>query len=726
MSNRFHSYDTICFQPAGFLTWGKRMGNKLEQLKRGHSRERLGPNNSLLSDSQQQVSSLSNSTCSLNGSPFAAATRKLSSNDSSTLDVETAAHLTTQTVNRRTKTSRRPPAANGGVVQQRRSSTGASITSKFLFRSSSTSQLSSAYYRCDDPSEDLNVNEIDGRSSKPAKAATSSACSTPSSGRAYMESGNVGYLPTKTVSCENIAIAASSLQAALQKAKAAATVTDQTDQDVFGNGCGCGSPTSGAPTGRKPSFPYAFLRSRLTSLPEENQQTAGLSSGLRNCDVVPPVSVPYDVNLIKAKMHQMYSDSTTSVGGMTKTRSSSTSCVFRESLTAPAYQHPPSHYGSSVLSTTLRQNDADADSGIEKEASSDSSSLYGSDVSGGNSWELNRSGDRSPPSPAEASRNPLVSYSTTSTSPGSNNDNNPKSELQMYNHGLDSLVVASLPSPPALSSSSRLGPEANSKSSTTTTAGNVTTNHHNHNNNNNKWDYREVKHRMRSRASSLDSVKLGESRKWSIPSAGSSQQRKSTSDSAEARNSTMQNHHPSAAAAAAMTTPPSKNTEGRKLTSFLRGHVRSVSFGRGSLTLPGRKSSTKSTPSTETAPAISNSSPTNGPSVHFQIGHSTRYIPARESDRSSGHQLEDSNRSPSSLPSIQLPSTKQYRLLRLIKDESGELGILITLKRGSDGSMQGYVIGHVEPGGVADRYSSLNYSLATLCLSFSFLFLNSG
>jgi hypothetical protein len=441
----------------------------------------------------------------------------------------------------------------------------------------------------------------------------------------------------------------------------------------------------------------------LTSLPEKQQQHQQPPYSAA------PVSVPYDVNQIKAKKHQIYTDSVTNGGGgglsPTKLRlSSSTSCVFRESLgcmgVAPAYQHPPSHYGSSVLLPLTRQSstvtDTDADSGIEKEASSDSSSLYGSDVSsgGGNSWELlGRSGGGSEerhesPSSAEASRNPLAS--------------------QLYNNrnGSDSLVPLSLASPAAAAAASthhRGPPEA--KPSSQIIGGN-----------NNKWDYREVKHRMRSRASSLDNVKLGESRKWSLPSAGGSAllnsadqhqsppHRKSSSDSVQAKSLSHQ-----APLAADPVTPPtsSKGTE-KKLTSFLRGHVRSVSFGRGALTLPGRKSSnsqqkvksestsTGSAPEAKAAP----------PSVQFQIGHSTRYIPGRENEN-------NCSRSPSSLPPSGViqqqqqqppPMTKQYRLLRLIKDESGELGILITLKRGVDGSQQGYVIGHVEPGGVADRY----------------------
>lgn len=59
---------------------------------------------------------------------------------------------------------------------------------------------------------------------------------------------------------------------------------------------------------------------------------------------------------------------------------------------------------------------------------------------------------------------------------------------------------------------------------------------------------------------------------------------------------------------------------------------------------------------------------------------------------------------PASLPPLPASSTnKQFRLLRLHKDATRELGILITLKRPIDGSAHGYVIGHVEPGGVADR-----------------------
>lgn len=72
---------------------------------------------------------------------------------------------------------------------------------------------------------------------------------------------------------------------------------------------------------------------------------------------LPTSTAPYDVNQIKAKMNQMYS------------------------LTATSTTPPPSmSVGKAPASDEL-----DVDSGIDKEASSDSSSLYGSDVSSGGS-----------------------------------------------------------------------------------------------------------------------------------------------------------------------------------------------------------------------------------------------------------------------------------------------------------------------------------------------------
>jgi hypothetical protein len=95
---------------------------------------------------------------------------------------------------------------------------------------------------------------------------------------------NSGYLPTKTVSCENIpSISAASLQAALQKVK----VTDDSNavdqQEVFmANNQQQHQPNGHnnvllPSSGSNSRFPYSFLRSRLTSLPEKTTTTSTAS-----------------------------------------------------------------------------------------------------------------------------------------------------------------------------------------------------------------------------------------------------------------------------------------------------------------------------------------------------------------------------------------------------------------------------------------------------------------
>jgi hypothetical protein len=438
------------------------MGTKLEQqLKRGSSRERL---NALLT------------------SPMSPPSNYASQENLAPNGVDSAGQ-------QRRKSRSRAPAA--GAVRS-----NSSISSKLLFRSSSTSQLSS-YYRCDDPSEDLNA--VAEEAAKLRSAAASGATSRPpQTVRAAT------YLPTKTVSCENIAVAVER-----------APVTPSSDNNL---------PQT--PTNRKPAFPYAFLRSRLSSLPEESNGVMG-SGGHHSLNVQ---SSAYDLNQIKAKMSQMYSS----------------------------------------------KSEEQDDSGIEKEASSDSSSLYGSDASsgGGQSWE------RPTPSPGR-----------------------------------------------------RQSEES-------------------------AWEFGRT---PRARAASLDNVRDPPNRKWSLIS-------RSRTKTAEPRDTSA-------------TTVPAPNSN---CTSFLRGQIKSMSFGRGNLTLPRHSSK--------------------GP--HFQIGQpatggATLAPPSNyHSSPVSLPPIPSAQGAPSGLP---VTHNKQYRMIRLVKDESGGLGILITKKRGPDGSMQGYVIAHIEPGGVADR-----------------------
>ena len=43
-------------------------------------------------------------------------------------------------------------------------------------------------------------------------------------------------------------------------------------------------------------------------------------------------------------------------------------------------------------------------------------------------------------------------------------------------------------------------------------------------------------------------------------------------------------------------------------------------------------------------------------------------------------------------------------MMRLIKDASNELGIIISSKKNSTNGMSGYSIAHIEPNGLIDRY----------------------
>lgn len=60
----------------------------------------------------------------------------------------------------------------------------------------------------------------------------------------------------------------------------------------------------------------------------------------------------------------------------------------------------------------------------------------------------------------------------------------------------------------------------------------------------------------------------------------------------------------------------------------------------------------------------------------------------------------DSNSSANNLPSL---TSKRFKMLRLKKDVSGELGIIISKKRHPQKGTTGYIIAHVEPGGLVER-----------------------
>ncbi len=64
---------------------------------------------------------------------------------------------------------------------------------------------------------------------------------------------------------------------------------------------------------------------------------------------------------------------------------------------------------------------------------------------------------------------------------------------------------------------------------------------------------------------------------------------------------------------------------------------------------------------------------------------------------------------PVSLPAVHhRPNPKQFKMLRLVKGETGELGIYIKKKPSPDSGSLGYVIAGIEPGALAHRYENYN------------------
>ncbi|KQS62335.1 uncharacterized protein Dere_GG22167, isoform C [Drosophila erecta] len=114
-----------------------------------------------------------------------------------------------------------------------------------LYRSSSTSQLSSSsYVKCDDPTEGLNLQREQREQRLPRIASL------------------------KSSSCDDIAKVSSCLTASTSSGSAAGSLGSPPSGAAAGGG---GTAASGQhDPSRRGAFPYAFLRSRLSVLPEEN------------------------------------------------------------------------------------------------------------------------------------------------------------------------------------------------------------------------------------------------------------------------------------------------------------------------------------------------------------------------------------------------------------------------------------------------------------------------
>lgn len=91
------------------------------------------------------------------------------------------------------------------------------------------------------------------------------------------------------------------------------------------------------------------------------------------------------------------------------------------------------------------------------------------------------------------------------------------------------------------------------------------------------------------------------------------------------------------------------------------------------------------------------------------FGDSTNKITSPKGWRETKVYLSESNGPvslPSSIPRSRVPRT--FRLIRLVKDTTGELGIYITARRNARGDTTGYVIAHIEKGGLTDRDGRFN------------------
>ncbi|KAJ9577415.1 hypothetical protein L9F63_006038, partial [Diploptera punctata] len=117
---------------------------------------------------------------------------------------------------------------------------------KVLFKSCSTSQLSTSYVRGEDPAEGLDLslqcsestNDISSGNRKSEGNSPDIKLRVPTVG------SDSSYVPTKTRSCDNIA--------------------------SLGMNLGPTHTIANIPANRRAHFPYAFLRSKLSVLPEEN------------------------------------------------------------------------------------------------------------------------------------------------------------------------------------------------------------------------------------------------------------------------------------------------------------------------------------------------------------------------------------------------------------------------------------------------------------------------
>ncbi|XP_069682495.1 uncharacterized protein [Periplaneta americana] len=245
-------------------TWGRRMGRKLEILRRGDSRESLNVSPSPTHSVSSGESFRKKSTWRIGRSASESVPNPPCSNSVSS-DTENTRRRALSDVTEHTpspiksffirmgstgmlNTSKHHGSLNSSPKRLEITYGNSSLSGgKVLFKSSSTSQLSTSYVKGEDPADGLDLSLQCSESTKDLSTASRDlrkvACDIKS--RVPSVDADPSYIPTKTRSCDNIA--------------------------SLGISSGLPCPMAAAAAGNKRAhFPYAFLRSKLSVLPEEN------------------------------------------------------------------------------------------------------------------------------------------------------------------------------------------------------------------------------------------------------------------------------------------------------------------------------------------------------------------------------------------------------------------------------------------------------------------------
>ncbi|XP_075165686.1 arc isoform X2 [Haematobia irritans] len=300
------------FMGANVFTWGKRMSRKLDILKRGDNSTHKSHTD--LRSLFHSPTHTNNSNSSANSNNTLAATAK-DNGQSNTLKkcksgpIETMKQRGEQQKNQSTKqqqgksnenetsqsASNTPThtSSQAGRPQKalknffhRIGSTGmlnhkshnlvkaaepnhhSSTTS--LYRSSSTSQLNScSYVKCDDPSDGLNLANSQKRQSISGISISGS--------NHHSSSGSIAGSSIKSSSCDDIAKVGQTNVSPQGSVESSSATSPQNSSDA---------------NQRRGAFPYAFLRSRLSVLPEENNGSVLKQPSLSSLHTLGELTMP--------------------------------------------------------------------------------------------------------------------------------------------------------------------------------------------------------------------------------------------------------------------------------------------------------------------------------------------------------------------------------------------------------------------------------------------------